>query len=753
MGLYPAFRAGIFRFWPSTHIQKLMRLESETNLITPPAIESGEFVPLDAGADFQQILASGIAAAQSGDRVSARRLLFQASGIDPRCEDIWMWLASISEYPEELLIFLGNALEINPENQRATEWRAATRSLLAKTFVQRAVAAHEEGVWAQAEQCIAQALTYNSECELAWLWKASFANDEEHKVEYLQKVLEINPDNADVQAALDAILTERSLAAFNEVKSAAVAGRRKKALDLVNEFLRVEPNIADAWILRSHLSLGMDEKIESLQRALEIDPENQTARSAYDFLSATVESTQEQTPEANFHAANAFDDPAEEVMRLSDDHPGESMVGGFEEEPAFEHSELVEQPLREAFESVASAADDAPDFTAQPSEDTFEFADLPVDVASDSFESTFLETFDVDSSPAEQEPDADPQIHDQAGFAEETANSEAIVLEEVQPLELREQHDIVPTSEDLCQLDSDEGVPQLAGSEISQEGLPEFTDRPIYEKAAEFRPEPGAAPTEYPAEKNRSACPFCEMPHVPQAFICDTCNAVMSLSDIEGLLNNPRADRETIQQAVTQMEAEWNLRDFSETELTQLGIGYFNLGDYEAGVKYLHEAARLDPNNVILSGQLNTIAIRLVEMRQQDEIHNAMPKGKTILVVDDSATVRKLISSKLEKSGHTVVCAEDGVEALERLGDGLPDLVLLDISMPRMDGYEVCKQIRNIPAARDLPVIMISGKDGFFDKVRGRMAGSTGYVTKPFGPETLMKALETYLVPEHQAAD
>jgi len=73
--------------------------------------------------------------------------------------------------------------------------------------------------------------------------------------------------------------------------------------------------------------------------------------------------------------------------------------------------------------------------------------------------------------------------------------------------------------------------------------------------------------------------------------------------------------------------------------------------------------------------------------------------------------------------------------------------------MPKMDGYEVCKRIRNNPEARELPVVMISGKDGFFDKVRGRMAGSTGYVTKPFGPETLMKALETYLLPEPVLAD
>ena len=116
----------------------------------------------------------------------------------------------------------------------------------------------------------------------------------------------------------------------------------------------------------------------------------------------------------------------------------------------------------------------------------------------------------------------------------------------------------------------------------------------------------------------------------------------------------------------------------------------------------------------------------------------------TILVADDSATVRKLISGKLEKCGHTVVCAVDGVEALEKLEEIAPDLILLDINMPRMDGYQTCKLIRGNELTKDVPIVMISGKDGFFDKVRGRMAGTTGYITKPFGPETLMKTVETY---------
>ena len=85
--------------------------------------------------DLESLVKKGIAAAQSGDREQARKLLSQATAIDPASEDAWLWLASISEYPEELLAFLNRVLEINPENERACEWRVATKSVLAKTFV------------------------------------------------------------------------------------------------------------------------------------------------------------------------------------------------------------------------------------------------------------------------------------------------------------------------------------------------------------------------------------------------------------------------------------------------------------------------------------------------------------------------------------------------------------------------------------------------------------------------------------------
>jgi twitching motility two-component system response regulator PilG len=174
-------------------------------------------------------------------------------------------------------------------------------------------------------------------------------------------------------------------------------------------------------------------------------------------------------------------------------------------------------------------------------------------------------------------------------------------------------------------------------------------------------------------------------------------------------------------------------------------IGYINLKEYRKGFEYLQEAVKKNPSDVILTSQIDALAIRLAEIEESDRDEAKEVKSKRILVVDDSPTVRKLISGKLEKCGHEAICAVDGMDALEKINEVIPDLILLDIAMPRMDGYQVCKLIRGNDATKDVPVVMISGKDGFFDKVRGRMAGTSNYITKPFGPETLMKTVNEYI--------
>lgn len=706
-----------------------MRLEFEPNVTAFPILENEVFDEIGhpASADFESLLRRGISAAQNGDREHARTLLNEAVEIDPQSEDGWMWLASISDYPEELLAFLNHALEINPGNQRAAEWHAATRTLLAKTFVQRAIAANEQGADELALQCLEQALMHDEDCELAWFWKASIAAREDEKLECLDRVLVINPDNEDARNAVAAIKRSRSQAGFDDARSAAVAGKRDQAIELVDEFLQSVPDNAEAWILRSHLALNLDEKIAFLEKALENDPENAAARSGYDFLIATVGSAMEHDKTAD--EAVKVEPPQPAVLEAELPEPVMPELAVREAMPEPSMPEPVMQQQSPAPEPIVSEPAMPPvvmhEATPEPESVTHEPVTEPV-VAVQEVQEMFA-TGPTESVMSEPEVEVSParSVDELFGQVGEFADAENPTVDSLPSFT-----EVTDPGHDALKIEETSVATDDAGYEVR-----DHDDSQTEWSLAE-------------AQVDGLPCVFCEAVNETQAFECGSCHAMLTVSDIESLLSNPRANSEAIQHAVTEMEGEWNLREFDENELTALGIGHLNLRNFESGFKYLQEASRLKPNDVIFSGQLNAIAIRLDEIRRQAETDDTAPKGKTILVVDDSPTVRKLISGKLEKSGHSVVCAVDGVEAMEKLGECMPDLVLLDITMPRMDGYEVCRQIRLNPAAELLPVVMISGKDGFFDKVRGRMAGATGYVTKPFGPETLMKALETYLLPD-----
>ncbi len=121
--------------------------------------------------------------------------------------------------------------------------------------------------------------------------------------------------------------------------------------------------------------------------------------------------------------------------------------------------------------------------------------------------------------------------------------------------------------------------------------------------------------------------------------------------------------------------------------------------------------------------------------------------GLKVLVIDDSKTIRKTAESLLAKAGCTVLTAEDGFEALGIVANQRPDLVFLDVMMPRLDGYQTCALIKANARFRDLPVIMLSSKDGLFDRARGRLAGSEQYLTKPFTADELLDALRRHAPP------
>lgn len=119
--------------------------------------------------------------------------------------------------------------------------------------------------------------------------------------------------------------------------------------------------------------------------------------------------------------------------------------------------------------------------------------------------------------------------------------------------------------------------------------------------------------------------------------------------------------------------------------------------------------------------------------------------GAKVLVIDDSNTIRRSAEIFLKQGGFTVLLAEDGFDALAKLGDFKPDLVFCDILMPRLDGYQACAIIKRNPEFANVPVIMLSSKDGLFDKARGRMVGSQDYLTKPFTKDQLLQAVRQHL--------
>ncbi|MBK8071511.1 MAG: response regulator [Ramlibacter sp.] len=118
--------------------------------------------------------------------------------------------------------------------------------------------------------------------------------------------------------------------------------------------------------------------------------------------------------------------------------------------------------------------------------------------------------------------------------------------------------------------------------------------------------------------------------------------------------------------------------------------------------------------------------------------------GFKVLVIDDSNTIRRSAEIFLKQGGHDVLLAEDGFDALSKINDYQPALIFCDILMPRLDGYQTCAIIKRNEKFADTPVVMLSSKDGVFDKARGRMVGSQDYLTKPFTKDQLLQAVQLF---------
>lgn len=121
--------------------------------------------------------------------------------------------------------------------------------------------------------------------------------------------------------------------------------------------------------------------------------------------------------------------------------------------------------------------------------------------------------------------------------------------------------------------------------------------------------------------------------------------------------------------------------------------------------------------------------------------------GLKVMIIDDSKTIRRTAETLLQKEGCEVITAEDGFDALAKIADHKPHIIFVDVMMPRLDGYQTCALIKNNSEFKSTPVIMLSSKDGLFDKAKGRIVGSDQYLTKPFSRNELLDAIQQHVKP------
>ncbi|MCI5144280.1 MAG: response regulator [Candidatus Electrothrix sp. AR3] len=257
-------------------------------------------------------------------------------------------------------------------------------------------------------------------------------------------------------------------------------------------------------------------------------------------------------------------------------------------------------------------------------------------------------------------------------------------------------------------------------------------------------------------------CPFCYAPLEQQASVCIYCKASL-LTDASTL---PKIDpyavkRETLQQAAERFERVL-AAEVNPKMLFYAGAAYMNLNNFDKALTYfdlLMPIIQVDNRYQKVSGQVSQIVDYIasnqkLEENQPVENRNFKKKAKlitnrsnrkTVLVVEDSPTTRKVIKMTLQGGGFRVIEAVDGVEALSKLNDDRPDMVLLDIMLPKIDGYKLLSILKKNGETKDIPVVMLTSKNRIIDKVKGRLSAASAYLTKPFKPAELINIVNSII--------
>jgi tetratricopeptide (TPR) repeat protein len=514
-----------------------MKLEFESNASTLPFINDiGGASRNGATAKISQTFQAGIKAAQEGRRAEARQLLLQVAEAEPDNENVWLWMASISEYPEELTIFLTNVLNVNPNNVRAQEWMKATQSLLAETFVRRGVDAAHESRTDFARQCFLQAIVHDAKSETAWFWLASISDSAEEKISHLQKVLSLNPENETAAENLRAARNQVAESILQKANRAAISGEREVAREMLQEVFKHSPELEEAWMLKSYLADSFSEKVTCFERVLSLNVENEMAIAGLASLRAMMaKSEAKKAEQAALFAAVSEDDPTEAVLIVTEDQ----FV--FEEIDAAAENDEDNEPTQE-LEFPPNFA--PPVYYAEENAATNETNEivngfLNLDTARLDYNDFHQGLEQISSQPETDASFADDEIAADNDSTMETGSEQFAALD---------------AADDDYMLDFE----QPAASGFEENDLPEaeILAAPVAELSASVVEEDFAPENPVKSSVEMAACPFCNAENESNAFICGSCRTILTLSDLEMLLAHAEADRELLCQSVERMETE-----------------------------------------------------------------------------------------------------------------------------------------------------------------------------------------------------
>lgn len=294
-------------------------------------------------------------------------------------------------------------------------------------------------------------------------------------------------------------------------------------------------------------------------------------------------------------------------------------------------------------------------------------------------------------------------------------------------------------------------------------------------------------------------CPLCDQSFAVKPFKCPRCRSVLSLADLAEI-ETEAVRRDLVESAIERLGSERVAVTTGDllAHYRALALAHLNLGQPRKALSPLRLAKKLAPRDIDLTSAYEQVEHQIAVLEQDATPSNLGPdeagwarrdtvevdvqkrtqmaealfgesteeasakaeskrpkydtsdldvpvRPRTILVVDDSPTIRAVLSTALETKGYRVVLAKDGMETLSKIQGAVPDLVILDVTLPHLDGYKICRVIKENDLTSHVPVVFLTGHDSFVDRVRGRMAGGVEYLTKPVETDALLQVVDRHL--------